>query len=421
MHGPENQASENVSVRLPRYWFLPGIESALPKNVLSGLFLRKSSEESNFPSHLEDGEMASRNESTGSDVATSDAAEAWRDLILERFYRQMHGREQNNFDREIFAGRDERDFRLEIRIKCIKFFFENFQALFRARDRLSDTPSRELLDRLILYRLLGHHHVKVVDDVERHWRLREEARSMQTGSSAESGRFGALHTYDVPFEQEMIRFAGWHLNVAASFLLRQYYFERDGVSIRPAPGDYLIDAGACFGDTALAFAASAGPDGRVYAFDMVPAHCRIIESNLDENPSLASRIQLFPFGVSSSDGNIGAHVSDAGGINPAAHLNPDTDPMRSIDSMVADGSIERIDFIKLDVEGSELDVLKGGEESLRRWRPKLAISIYHRLEDYYAVSDYLASLELDYSFFLDHYTIYDGETVLYATTDDGHA
>lgn len=385
------------------------------KNVLSDFFAPKSPLTGELPSHSGTDHIPPPKESPGHDDSTSDAAEAWRDLMLERFYRHMHGWEQNNFDREIFAGRDERDFRLEIRIKCIKFFFGNFQALFRARDRLSDTPSRDLLDRLILYRLLGHHHVKVVDDVERHWRLREEARSMQTGSSVESGRFGSLHTYDVPFEQERIRFSGWHLNVAASFLLKQYYFDRDGVSIGPAPGDHLIDAGACFGDTALAFAASAGPAGRVYAFDMVPAHCRVIEANLNANPALANRIRLFPFGVSSMDRNVGAKASDSGGINPAAHLNLDTDPMRSIDSMVADGSIERVDFIKMDVEGSELDVLKGCEESLRRWRPKLAISIYHRLEDYYAVSDYLAGLELDYSFFLDHYTIYDGETVLYAT------
>jgi len=80
---------------------------------------------------------------------------------------------------------------------------------------------------------------------------------------------------------------------------------------------------------------------------------------------------------------------------------------------------ERIDLIKLDIEGSELGALRGAEKSLRRWRPKLAISLYHRPEDFFAIPLWLKSLDCGYRFYLDHYSIHHEETVLYGTSDAG--
>ena len=89
-------------------------------------------------------------------------------------------------------------------------------------------------------------------------------------------------------------------------------------------------------------------------------------------------------------------------------------PTRSIDSLVSEGVIERIDFIKMDIEGSELAALMGGEFALRKWKPKLAISLYHRPEDLFAIPIWIESLQCGYRFFLDHYSIHHEETVLYA-------
>jgi hypothetical protein len=74
----------------------------------------------------------------------------------------------------------------------------------------------------------------------------------------------------------------------------------------------------------------------------------------------------------------------------------------------------RVDFIKMDIEGSELAALKGASGALREWKPRLAISLYHRVEDFHAIPLWLDSLGLGYRFFLDHYSIHHEETVLYA-------
>src|SRR5205814_1847627 len=66
----------------------------------------------------------------------------------------------------------------------------------------------------------------------------------------------------------------------------------------PTKGDHLIDAGGCFGDTALEFAMTIGDQGHVYTFDPIPKHCAIMRENLALNPILAPRISVHEVGLS---------------------------------------------------------------------------------------------------------------------------
>ena len=81
--------------------------------------------------------------------------------------------------------------------------------------------------------------------------------------------------------------------------------------------------------------------------------------------------------------------------------------------VVAGGAVERVDFLKLDIEGSELGALEGAKETLREFRPKLAISVYHKFSDFFEIPAFIDSLGLHYDLYLDHYTIHSEETILY--------
>lgn len=83
----------------------------------------------------------------------------------------------------------------------------------------------------------------------------------------------------------------------------------------------------------------------------------------------------------------------------------------SIDEVVGDADVT---FIKMDVEGAEYRSLLGARETIKRCRPKLAICVYHRPEDIFALPMYIKSLNLDYRLYLRHYSNADNETVLYA-------
>ena len=53
----------------------------------------------------------------------------------------------------------------------------------------------------------------------------------------------------------------------------------------------------------------------------------------------------------------------------------------------------------MDIEGSELNALQGAEKTIREFRPKLAISLYHKEDDFIVIPDYLKKLNLQYEFF----------------------
>ena len=72
----------------------------------------------------------------------------------------------------------------------------------------------------------------------------------------------------------------------------------------------------------------------------------------------------------------------------------------------------------MDIEGAELETLKGAEQTIRRFRPKLAICLYHRPEDFVTIPRFLDRVLPQYQFAIGHFTIHAEETVLYAWTKD---
>ncbi len=83
--------------------------------------------------------------------------------------------------------------------------------------------------------------------------------------------------------------------------------------------------------------------------------------------------------------------------------------MKCLDSVVKD----RVSFIKLDIEGSELEALKGARETIRRNKPRMAICIYHKPEDIWEIPRYIKSLVPEYHMAVRHYMTYLYDTILY--------
>lgn len=73
----------------------------------------------------------------------------------------------------------------------------------------------------------------------------------------------------------------------------------------------------------------------------------------------------------------------------------------------------------MDIEGSELEALKGAQELIKRNQPKLAICIYHKAEDYFQIPLYLHTLVPAYRFYVRHHFYGATETVLYAVCNNG--
>src|SRR5262249_54071187 len=156
-----------------------------------------------------------------------------------------------------------------------------------------------------------------------------------------------------------------------------------------------------------------GENGRVFAFEFEPANLSLLQSNLALNSRLASRVTLVPSPVWRTSGElvIASAAGPASGITSGPGGGIAT---VSIDDFVRERSLPRVDFIKMDIEGAETAALEGAARTIVSHRPRLAISIYHSLQDLIELPAWLMRLSekhgLDYEFFIDHFTIHHEET-----------
>jgi FkbM family methyltransferase len=195
---------------------------------------------------------------------------------------------------------------------------------------------------------------------------------------------------------------------------RQYFISREMFAIRPRPAEVVFDCGACIGDIAVIFAGLVGPSGQVHVFDPIPLHNRFCALQAQLNPALSGIFNIHQTAVGSGVKKVSSgHKLDSGKIAPGG-LQVDTFDITDLDSFTADKRLERVDFIKMDIEGAERDALSGAEGIIREFGPTLAISTYHRPEDFWSLPLLIKKIKPDYKLAFGHHSPMRWESVIYA-------
>ncbi|NJM81008.1 MAG: FkbM family methyltransferase [Flavobacterium sp.] len=135
------------------------------------------------------------------------------------------------------------------------------------------------------------------------------------------------------------------------------------------------------------------------------------------NPVLKEKIELIERPVSdSSNNNIYFKDNGPGSSISFSPFDEQTGAAKTItiDDFVNFKENIKVDFIKMDIEGAEIIALQGAIETIKKYRPKLAIAIYHSIEDFATIPNWILDLNLDYEIYLGHYTIHAEETVCFA-------
>lgn len=189
---------------------------------------------------------------------------------------------------------------------------------------------------------------------------------------------------------------------------------------RGAMGETFVDAGAFAGDSVERFIwAHNGAFTRIHAFEPGPrqfAALQVRSRRLVEEWALdPASIALNNAGLGETDGALAAQ-GDGGALTSLALGDGDgaTVNVRGLDAYLKGAPVS---FLKADVEGMEMVLLKGARATIVRDRPKIAVCVYHYPADIPEITNYLAGLVPDYKFALRHHSPQLMETVLYCWTE----
>ena len=286
-------------------------------------------------------------------------------------------------------------------------------------DLLELESDKKLLLQLLVYRILGHTKVKLPTNTAAYSEsIRLIESNYNTSDFIDTGFLDfRLYNLDLSFLNVPIKMYANALGCYIDFVLKQYEYHNADIHIEAKSGDVVIDAGGCYGDTALYFANKVGSNGAVHVFEFIPDNIKLLNRNVEQNPLLKENIQLVDRPVWSITGKDVFYKANGPGsfvaMEPFDGYNGKTTTL-SIDDYVLVARLDKVDMIKMDIEGAENNALAGAIETIRRFKPKLAIALYHSVQDFESIPKFINDLNLGYKFYLLHATIHTEETMLFA-------
>ena len=166
----------------------------------------------------------------------------------------------------------------------------------------------------------------------------------------------------------------------------------------------FVDCGGFDGDTSEIFASRYPHYAKIYIFEPSATNMQKAQARL----AGVRDVEFIALGVSDTCATLRFNAST--GSASAISAGGDS----SIEVTTLDLHIgEHVDFIKMDLEGWELNALKGAARHIREDHPTLAIAAYHHISDFWKIPEFVLSQRDDYNLLLRHYTEGWSETVMY--------
>lgn len=174
--------------------------------------------------------------------------------------------------------------------------------------------------------------------------------------------------------------------------------------VKPEKNDIYMDLGAYNGDTVAEFIQYCPDYKEIIAVEPDRRSFR----KLTESTKELRDIKALNVGISHSKTTV-CFEQSAGRQSKIG--NGEEIPAESVDSILNGG---RVDFINADVEGAELDMIKGAKNTILQHRPKMLISAYHRTEDYFSLVKAVLDIRDDYKVYMRHFkSVPAWDTVFY--------
>lgn len=278
---------------------------------------------------------------------------------------------------------------------------ENIEKFQQVYNLLENSTSRELYTRemtwLILSKLIG---IKMATKIYPVFSHEMWAASIKVAEKLLPS-LGELHYPD--YERDTLLRA-----LAESFVTQSYNYE-DVLTVET--GEVFFDCGSYLLETSL-WALSKGAH-KCYAF----------EPNIDLLPYLKQTkmaharkddIHVVPLGTSNKSGMVN-FVPDAASSRISENGESCIQVCSIDDFCQSQGVVPT--FIKMDIEGAEVDSLAGAKQIIQKYKPKLAICLYHKMSHMWEIPLYIKSIAPEYKFYCKKNSLYY-DFVLYAVANE---
>jgi FkbM family methyltransferase len=188
------------------------------------------------------------------------------------------------------------------------------------------------------------------------------------------------------------------------------YFPSD--IIRLSDNESYIDCGAFIGDTVEDFLkATDGKYKKIWAAEPDRNNYKKLTAYISEKK--LTDIEIVNKGIYSSSGKL-PFVESA---NMLSMIDEKSDNYIEVDTIDNITASEPATYIKFDVEGAELEALKGAEQTIRKYKPTLGVSIYHKERDLIDIPLYIKKLVPEYKFYFRVHKKLAIDTVMYCMLD----
>jgi FkbM family methyltransferase len=162
------------------------------------------------------------------------------------------------------------------------------------------------------------------------------------------------------------------------------------------PGDIVIDCGAHVGFFVRA-ALKAGA-GLVVAIEIAPDNLTCLKRNLAAEIS-SGKVIIYEKGVWDRDDHLDLNINDDNSGADSIVAKGDRSikiALTTLDKIVKELRLQRVDFVKMDIEGSEQNALKGSAKTLKEFKPKLSVAVYHKKDDFDIIPAIIRQIRPDY-------------------------
>lgn len=207
-----------------------------------------------------------------------------------------------------------------------------------------------------------------------------------------------LELYETPLGKFWIPAPGGELlNWLTWEITTQQVYTSRSVGVRP--GDTVVDGGAHIG-VFTAYALREGAE-LVVAVEPDPTNVACLEANLATEIT-SGRVRIVKAGLWHERGTLTFFASNENSAQ-SSFFGEKTEgnsavevPVLPLDALIKDLGLTRVDFIKMDIEGAERLALRGADQTLRTFRPRMAICTYHALDDSTVIPSVVHSIEPAY-------------------------